>query len=182
MYNTTFINCNESKEQELTNKAYDCFNNIESNLIFWETHGLSVEDYEYGYCEDMTEEELKDEFYDDEETISEIRYTLEEYQKEGSFHDYGLDIDFVEADADSNGYYRFLIMTGGPHAEFRFYQKGLIEFVYQNWFVGVGFNVSNNTIEKWLRDHFKDCGILDFDSKTDEQLYQEFHTIGTDEE
>ena len=94
----------------------------------------------------------------------------------GSFYDYGLSFDYVAADDDGeeafnavkdgtspefDGYYRYQISWGGPSEEVRFY-KNSTEYVYLDWFCGVGFDVSNTDWAEWLRDWFTDCEMINF--------------------
>ena len=94
----------------------------------------------------------------------------------GSFYDYGLAFDYVAADDDGekafnavqdgtslefDGYYRYQISWGGPSEEVRFYQDRT-EYVYLDWFCGVGFDVSHTDWAEWLRDWFTDCEMIKF--------------------
>lgn len=56
---------------------------------------------------------------------------------------YGLCFEYVEADEDNEDYFRYQISYGGPSEEIRFYENRT-EFVYLEWFSGVGFDVSND--------------------------------------
>jgi len=55
---------------------------------------------------------------------------------------------------------------GGPSEEVRFYftpnakQAYKIEFVYLDWGVGVGFDVTNEDWAKWLFDWFNEVGTV----------------------
>jgi len=54
-------------------------------------------------------------------------------------HEYGLCFDLVEAgtfQGQADAYYRYQISWGGPSDEFCFYQNGLIEYCYKDWFDG----------------------------------------------
>lgn len=77
----------------------------------------------------------------------------------GPFHEYGLSFDNM---LETDGYYRFQLSTGGPGTEVRFYgSEGKIEFVYLNWFCGVGFDVSEDEVFQWLREMFEPFFVLE---------------------
>jgi len=79
------------------------------------------------------------------------------------FNEYGLCFDYVEPGTfrdQSVGYHRYQLSTGGPGEEVRFYADGTIEFVYLDWFCGVGFDVTSKPWAMWLRDEFNELGML----------------------
>jgi len=79
------------------------------------------------------------------------------------FHEYGLNFDYVEPetfDDQEEGYHRFQFSWGGPSEELRFYEDEDIEFVFLDWFCGIGFNVSEAEEAQWLFDVFKGMGML----------------------
>ena len=87
--------------------------------------------------------------------------TLEEL-KEEAFSNYGLCFDYVEPGTftdQTRGYYRFQLSWGGGSEEIRFY-RGQIVFVYLDWFVGVGFDVSGDDVFQELYDYFAALGML----------------------
>jgi len=89
------------------------------------------------------------------------------------FYDYGLGFDFVESDGDYNDgapYFRYQMSYGGPSDEVRFYESGMIEYVFLDWFVGVGFDVTDEPWAQWLRDNFEGIGMLDFNAKREEYV------------
>ena len=90
----------------------------------------------------------------------------EDYETEelGSLYDYGLSFDPITDDEDEETiqYFRYLLSTGGPGTEVRFYPHR-IEFVYLDWFSGVGFDVSGDEVFQQLRDWFGDQ--LDFSAE-----------------
>jgi hypothetical protein len=91
----------------------------------------------------------------------------------GSFYDYGLSFDFVDAGTfndQERGYYRFQFSWGGPSDELRIYQDGTLEYVYLDWFVGVGFNVTHEEWAQWIEEFFTNCMSIDWDSLSPEQL------------
>lgn len=84
------------------------------------------------------------------------------------FYDYGLAVDYVTPGTFKNkaGYLRYQISYGGPSEEVRFYftpnarEAYKIEFVYLDWGVGVGFDVTNEDWAKWLFEWFNDVGTV----------------------
>ena len=87
-----------------------------------------------------------------------------------SLCEYGLCFGFVDADEESDGYYRFQISWGGPSEEVRFYHNGSIEFVYLDWYVGVGFNVNFHPTFGRLLEWFQDLQAINWDSLEPEQI------------
>src|SRR5690606_26772753 len=79
---------------------------------------------------------------------------LEEFMESDDYdglYEYGLSFDNK---LQEHGYYCFLLSCGGPSSEIRFYGKsGNIEYVYLDWFCGVGFNVTDDRVFQWVRDY-----------------------------
>ncbi len=176
--NTTFVNCSESDELEFINTARKHFQGVEETLEFYMENGIDLEGYEH---EDKTRRELLEEGFDRHET-KDILNVLSTFESVGSFYEYGLSFDFVDADENSDGYYRFQICWGGPSSEVRIFRDGSIEAVYMDWFVGVGFNVDTWSSFNWLVENFQDACSIDWDSKCHEELYQEAHLYCEEEE
>lgn len=87
----------------------------------------------------------------------------------GSFYDYGLSVDYVARETftdQTEGYLRYQLSYGGPSEEVRFYfspgahEPYRIEFVYLNWFSGVGFDVSGQEWAQWLANLFEEVGTV----------------------
>lgn len=96
----------------------------------------------------------------------------EQYQER--FNEYGLSFNYVKLDEDTEqDYFRYQLSWGGPSDEIRFYDNGAIEYVYMDWFCGVGFNVNNDDVFKQVRDWFRDCDMLNFEQKRSEYSYYE---------
>lgn len=86
------------------------------------------------------------------------------------FCEYGLALDYVapETFEDQNeGYIRFQISCGGPSEEIRlFYSPSgrkpyRIEFVYMDWGVGVGFDVTGQEWAQWLAEQWGETGTVE---------------------
>ena len=124
----------------------------------------------YSHCENL--EDLREELRNEDLTFSEIRQALSKFDELGSFYDYGLCFDFVDAGTfdNSEGYYRYQLSWGGPSDEIRFYNDGTIECVFLDWFVGVGFDVSGEDWSEWLLYWFTDVGSIDWNSLEPEQI------------
>lgn len=58
-------------------------------------------------------------------------------------------------------YYCYQLSYGGPSDEIRFY-KDKIEYVYLDWFCGIGFDISNEDWAQWLKSDFSEFDILKF--------------------
>lgn len=150
-------------------KGRDHFAGVLETLEFYQEHGSDLEGYEH---EGKTRRDLLEEGFNREE-VREIEEVIETFESIGSFHEYGLSFDFVEADENTDGYYRFQICWGGPSSEIRFYADGDIEAVYMDWFVGVGFNVTTYDIFIWLRSWFEDAGSIQFDDREYGTVYSD---------
>lgn len=143
-YSTTFLN----GKDELLDRGHD--------------HLLSrKEDFEF-YMENGYDSESLDE---DQNNYNELQGKFADL---GDFWDYGLSFDAVtEYDEDYGEetikYYRYQLSWGGPSEEVRFYPDNRIEFVFLDWFCGVGFNVTYCPVFKFLRDHFNELEMLNFD-------------------
>jgi len=92
---------------------------------------------------------------------------LENVKDIGSFYDYGLCMDYQEPEGRKRGYLRYQLSWGGPSDEIRFYFDGShcdkIEYVFLDWFVGVGFDISNEPFALWLWDWFEGCGTPEYE-------------------
>ena len=91
----------------------------------------------------------------------------EDYETEelGSLYEYGLEFSPVPYNEDEGGaikYYRYLLSHGGPSTEIRFYPHRT-EFVFLDWFSGVGFDVSSDEVFQQLREWFGE--LLDFNAE-----------------
>lgn len=142
-YKHNFLN----GDQALRDRGLASLESVKENLAFWAEHGTDPDSY------DGDDQEIVDQFSD-----------------LGSFYEYGLCFDFVgpnysESDGDTSCYFRYQLNWGGPSDEIRFYPSGMIEYVFLDWFVGVGFDVTNDVDFSWARDWFQECGSLDFSSE-----------------
>jgi hypothetical protein len=136
-----------------------------SNLEFYEKTGSwdSHDD-----IKDWLENNL-DEFSD----LEELRDFCTKALDMSPFHEYGLSFDFVAArtfDDQEDGYYRYQFCYGGPSSELRIYCDGTVEFVYLDWFTGVGWDVSHHAGVKWLVNYFEGMGSIDWDSLNPEDI------------
>lgn len=146
----TFLNGNEeflkvaieARDREIeTWSFYEIFNHCEDDDDFWEA--------------------LKD----NADNIDEAERYIQLWKNLSLFHEYGLSFDFVDVhsfeDMDE-GYYRYQLSWGGPGDEIRFYESGLIEYVYLDWGKGAGFDVTEEL--QWLEDYFEEAMVIDWDS------------------
>ncbi len=85
----------------------------------------------------------------------------------GNFYDYGLCIDYQKPEGRKRGYLRYQLSWGGPSDEIRFYFDGhncdKIEYVFLDWFVGVGFDITEEFFAQWLWDWFDECGTPEYE-------------------
>ncbi len=126
---------------------------------------------------DQIKEEKAENSLSDEDNFTKLSTYLqddirEQYQER--FDEYGIAFDYVELDKDTErDYFRYQLSYGGPSDEIRFYDNGAIEYVFLDWFCGVGFNVTNDEVFKQVRDWFKELDILNFEQKRSEYSYYE---------
>lgn len=156
-YEVTFLNGDE----KLKEKGLEVLKSVKEDLefiLFYRNYNLKeiLEKLDsFGY-----KISLESYYLDDLNTLEDdISLAVEE-----KLNSYGLGFDYVEGGTDYNpddGYWRFQIAWGGPGYEVRFYENGLIEFAYLDWFTGVGFDVSNDIVFKRLKDHFEDLGLFE---------------------
>ena len=94
----------------------------------------------------------------------------EQYQER--FVECGIAFDYVKLDKDTEqDYFRYQLSYGGSSEEIRFYDDGAIEYVYLDWFCGVGFDVTNDGVFKQVQDYFKELDMLNFEQKRSEYDY-----------
>jgi|SRR5690606_6033649 len=116
----------------------------------------------------------------DFDDLAELAEFVKTAQDAGPFSEYGLSFDFVEAGTFSDqpeGYYRYQFCYGGPSSELRIYEDR-IEFVYLDWYTGIGWDVSGDEGAKWAADFFKEVGSIDWDALE----YEQKHVIEDEEE
>jgi len=152
---TTFLNASsdKAKRTELRKVGRAHLESRAEDFKFWMNKGTDFEMYD------------PDEW--SEETYKEME---KEFSNRGSFYDYGLSVDYVAPgtfDKQKEGYLRYQISYGGPSEEIRFYftpnarEAYKIEFVYLDWGVGVGFDVTNEDWARWLFDWFNESGTVE---------------------
>lgn len=98
---------------------------------------------------------------------------IQDDETQEEFCNYGLCFDFVPCDNDeqTEAYYRYQLAWGGPSYEFRIYEDDTLEFVYLDWFCGIGHDVSNEDSVNWIVDYFKDIAMIDFESQDFEDRF-----------
>ncbi len=156
----TFLNVPESQREKFKEKAWRTWQSIREDLLVL-----------YGYPETHDARRWLEENGEDtaDLTNEEIQEKLDVYRSE-----YGLGIDYVEPETfedQDEGYIRYQFAWGGPQYELRFYDSGLVEFAYLDWFMGVGFDVTDDEVVKAVREYFEDIGLF-------ESLREE---VGTDD-
>ena len=94
---------------------------------------------------------------------------IEDVDDLGSFYDYGLSADYVAPETfedQKEGYFRYQLSWGGPSEEIRFYYSPgahnpyQIEFVFLDWFSGVGFDVTDESWAIWRWDYSYSCDLI----------------------
>ena len=161
----TFLNDNSSNDLEKTGRKY--LASRASDFNFFEI---------FRWCESERDfiKALKEQDYSN---LDELETYILQFKDLGDFNNYGLAFEYMEIDERDpvvNGdYFRYQLSWGGPSDEVRFYADGRIEYVYLDWFCGVGFDVSNEDWAAWLAEHFEECMMLDFDAKREETYYYE---------
>ena len=105
-------------------------------------------------------------------------------EETGSFYDYGLCFDYVELgsfDDQKQDYFRYQFSWGGPSDELRFYDDGEIEYVFLDWFSGVGFDVTCEDWAMWCKDWFRSCDMMNFEEEREKYDYYDI-LYGDEEE
>ena len=116
-------------------------------FAFWMTYGADDD------CYEGTDAEVADAF-----------------KRLGNFYEYGLEIAFEPANETEDGHFRYLLSTGDPHEELRFFPCGRIEFVSKPWFQFHRQDVTSDEVFCWVRDYLTDISCLDFEAH-DGELY-----------
>ncbi len=182
MYSTTFFNPSSSEEglleraqQHVESRMQDftAFLMVKSDI---ETIYKQIEnnDIKKEILEGMHENRLN-RTDDINELPDSVLDNVREYL-ETTFNEYGLCFDYVElgtfGDQDQD-YFRYQISWGGPSEEIRFYENGAIEFVFLDWFCGVGFNLNRDETGRAIQQYFEDVEMLNFTQKREETGYFE---------
>lgn len=149
---TTFINTSKEKRTELRKVGRQHLESRSEDFKFWMNKGTDLDMWD--------KDEWSEEHYKEVEA---------EFARRGSFFEYGLAVDYVTPGTFKNkaGYLRYQLSYGGPSEEIRFYftpnarEAYKIEFVYLDWGVGVGFDVTNEDWAKWLFDWFNELGTVE---------------------
>lgn len=87
-------------------------------------------------------------------------------EETGPLSEYGLSFDYVELgtwDDQDEDYYRYQFSWGGPSDELRIYEDGRIEYVFLDWFCGVGFDVSDEDWAQWIVEDLEDISLINWD-------------------
>jgi len=166
MYRVTFLNgCEGFNQKGLKTlkpieKGLEVLKSVRSDLdLFLFPDSVPLKDLlekleSFGYKVDLNSYTLAD-LDDLDDNVRELVNT--------AFQEYGLCFGYVEGGTKDNpgdGYWRYQITGNGPSYEVRFYKDELIEFVYLDWSVGVGFDVTNDIVFRELRRYFKEMEML----------------------
>jgi hypothetical protein len=180
-YSINFLN--DNSDHTLEQKGRDSLDNVRKTLnMYLNPDSLTIEELlsdsdMYSDILDQIKEEKAENNLSDDDNFNELSTYLqddirEQYQER--LNSYGLSFDYVELDKDTEqDYFRYQLSYGGPSEEIRFYDDGAIEYVYLDWFCGVGFDVTNDGIFKQVRDWFKELDVLNFEQKRSEYSYYE---------
>ena len=120
------------------------------DFAFWQTHGTDAECYE-----------------------GNDPAVIEQFKELGDFNEYGLELVFEPANQYADGHFHFLISTGDPHEELRFFPDGNIEFVSKPWGKFQCKDVTHDPVFCWVRDYFEQLECLEFDAHDGELYYWE---------
>ena len=90
-----------------------------------------------------------------------------------SFYDYGLSIVYqLPENKKEQAYLKYLLSWGGPSDEIRFYYNPgnittpyQIEYVYLDWFTGIGYDITDEPWAQWLADWFNEVGTVESEIK-----------------
>ncbi len=115
-----------------------------------------------GYMKHGTDDDLPNEDYTNADDLEKSRF----FYDYGSFFDYGLSVDYVMHEDGEEGYLCYQLSCGGPSEEIRFYYSPRatkpyrVEYVYLDWFCGIGFDVTGEEWVDWLTEFWEDCGTV----------------------
>lgn len=180
-YPINFLNDNAEKNLEQVGR--ESLDNVRKTLnMFFNSDSLTVKELlsdsdMYSDILDQIKEEKEENNLSDNDNFSMLSGFLQDDIREQyieRFIQYGLSFDYVELDKDTEqDYFRYQLSYGGPSDEIRFYDNGAIEYVFLDWFCGIGFNVTNDGVFKQVRNWFKELDVLNFEQKRSEYSYYE---------
>lgn len=86
-----------------------------------------------------------------------LEYLEDSTEDYGVFDEYPLSVGFVKQDGKQAAYVRYQISWGGPSSEIRIYygDNRIIEYVFLDWFVGIGFDITGEDWAEWLADYYE---------------------------
>ena len=143
--------------------------NYDGNLEEIGIESLKIEaDVFRGYMEYGTE---RDEDEDEDEDDGKKDF----FDSNCPFNEYGLCFGWVDGEGETQGFFRYQLSYGGPSDEIRFYgdmsgRVYKIEYVYMDWFCGVGFDITKEDWAIWLKDYFDDVGVLVYEPDEEDNL------------
>lgn len=163
----TFINNNGN--DELRVQGLQAVNNRVKDFEFYML-------FEAPHAENDEEEfiDLLADYKNEINTIEDLERIIEQWKELPPFNEYGLSWDYVELGTftDQTGdYFRYQLSFGGPSEEIRFHPDGNIEFVYLDWFCGVGFDISNEDWAVWLKETLEDIEMIAFEKEREKTDY-----------
>ena len=180
-YSINFLN--DNSDHTLEQKGRNSLDNVRDRLnMYLNPNSLTVEkllsdsDMDSDILDQIKEEKEENNLSNDD-TFDMLSSPLQDDIREQyieRFNQYGLSFDYVELDKDTEqDYFRYQLSYGGPSDEIRFYDNGAIEYVYLDWFCGVGFDVTNDGVFKQIQDYLKELDMLNFEQKRSEYSYYE---------
>lgn len=132
-------------------------------------------------AEDYMKGRIKD--FEDFMKADDLEKAIMRNGETNNFFDYGLSFDYSEIDEkEKTDYFRYQLSWGGPSDEVRFYEDGTIEYVYLDWFCGVGFDVTNEDWARWLKDFYAGADMLNFQTEREKYDYCEILYSGDEDE
>ncbi len=152
--NRVTFNNGMSTEQEKT--AKNSLLGVLADLDFYREHGTNPRE---------NEAETIKQYVEDNEPDAEImKAFLSALESISPFDEYSLSFDYCgideEDDDQESDYFRFQMSWGGPSDELRFYENGAIEYVYLDWFVGIGFDVTKEEGAQFVKEWFNGCEMM----------------------
>lgn len=154
---TTFLNCRKEDRKQFRLEGRKHMESRSEDFKFWMDNGTEFDEAYFNLQTEVGDE-------------AEAQKTKDQFERIGSFYDYGLAVDYVAPgtfERQRAGYLRYQLSYGGPSEEVRFYfTQGArecykIEFVYLNWGTGVGFEVTGEAWAKWLFEWFNEVGTVE---------------------
>jgi hypothetical protein len=134
----------------------------------------------YGSVHENNDEQAFIEDFCQCDDLEDIEIAINNWKNLPPFNEYGLCFDYVAKgtfDDQDEGYYRYQFSWGGPSDELRIYKNEFVEYVWMDWGIGIGFDISHDDYVDWLIDWFEGMGMIDWNDARE----KDYENAGMDE-